>query len=106
MHTQNEITQFIVDALSPLSYVEKILFSAEYLVNASPYDVTLIIYESCEPNHIATQQKYEDLLKSLSSSIHLNILAVNSKAATTFLDKRLKHYLNIYTRKSVSETRD
>ena len=104
MQTQHEIIDIIVAALAPLKQVEKIIFSANYLVNGTPYDVTLIIYENCQPNYIVSQQTYEELLKDISNNINLNILAVNADSAQMFLNKRLESFLTIYKKKKLSET--
>lgn len=99
MLTQDAIIDTIVTKLSPIKYIDKVLFSAHYLVSATPYSITLIIYERCRPNYIATQLEYSKLLKELSNTIELNILAVNCEEATLFLNRRLHNFLTIYQKK-------
>lgn len=97
MQTQNEIIDIIVRMISPLEHVEKIIFSADYLVNGFPYAITLIIYENGKPNYIVTQQEYELLLKSIS--VQINLLAISTQHVTTTLDYRLQDFLIIYEKK-------
>ena len=100
METQNKIIQKIVSAVSTEKHVEKIIFFEDYLVNGMPHEITLIIYESCEPNYIITQEKYEKLLKNIQVNIPINILAVNSEDALRSLDKRLENSQCIYDKKA------
>ena len=99
MQTQNEIVDIIVRMISPLEHVEKIIFSADYLVNGFPYAITLIIYENTKPNYIVTQQEYELLLKAINGSVQINLLAISTEHVTTTLDYRLQDFLTIYEKK-------
>ena len=99
METQNKIINNIVTILSKEDQVDKIIFFGDYLPNGMPYEVTLIIYENCNPDYMISQEKYEKLLKTATQNISLNVLAVNSEEAKRSLDQRLINALCIYEKK-------